>query len=102
MQFSVMRRLATDGAMSQNLLGRSVAMDGATTKGVVDRLIDRGLLATAPDKTDRRRRLISLTNQGLDLINQAVNAAENVSIETLSPLNKREQETLLRLLSRLT
>ena len=39
MQFSVMRRLATDGAMSQNLLGRSVAMDGATTKGVVDRLI---------------------------------------------------------------
>ena len=102
MQFSVMRRLATDGAMSQNLLGRSVAMDGATTKGVVDRLIDRGLLATAPDKTDRRRRLISLTNQGIELINQAVNAAENVSIETLSPLNKREQETLLRLLSRLT
>lgn len=102
MQFSVLRRLMTDGAMSQNLLGRSVAMDGATTKGVVDRLIDRGLLNTDPDPTDRRRRLISLTDQGHALITQAVAAASQVSAETLSPLTKREQDTLLRLLTRLT
>ena len=53
-QFSVMHRLAEDGPMSQNRLGRSVAMDGATTKGVVDRLIARGLLRTAPDPDDKR------------------------------------------------
>jgi len=102
MQFSVLRRLSTDGAMSQNLLGRSVAMDGATTKGVVDRLIDRGLLDTAPDPNDRRRRLISLTEQGHKVIAHAVTAAGEVSAETLSPLTRREQDTLLRLLSRLT
>lgn len=102
MQFSVLRRLMTDGAMSQNLLGRSVAMDGATTKGVVDRLIDRGLLDTAPDPTDRRRRLISLTPNGAALIEKAVDAAGAVSAETLSPLTKREQDTLLRLLTRIT
>ncbi|GGG74453.1 transcriptional regulator [Salipiger pallidus] len=100
-QFSVMHRLAEDGPMSQNLLGRSVAMDGATTKGVVDRLIGRGLLVTAPDPGDRRRHLVSLTPDGVALIDEAVNAAIKVSAETLAPLREREKETLLRLLKKI-
>ncbi|APZ54975.1 MarR family winged helix-turn-helix transcriptional regulator [Salipiger abyssi] len=100
-QFSVMHRLAEDGPMSQNRLGRSVAMDGATTKGVVDRLIARGLLSTAPDPDDRRRHLVSLTAEGVTLIDEAVEAAIEVSAETLAPLRERERETLLRLLKKL-
>ncbi|MBY6004776.1 MarR family transcriptional regulator [Salipiger bermudensis] len=100
-QFSVMHRLAEDGPTSQNLLGRSVAMDGATTKGVVDRLIARGLLQTAPDPVDRRRHLVSLTADGVALIDEAVDAAIAVSAETLAPLREREKETLLRLLKKL-
>ena len=69
-QFSIMHRLAEDGPMSQNLLGRSVAMDGATTKGVVDRLIARDLLATRRDPADRRRHLVSLTPRGVKLIDE--------------------------------
>lgn len=100
-QFSVMHRLAEDGPMSQNRLGRSVAMDGATTKGVVDRLIARGLLRTAPDPDDRRRHLVSLTPTGVELIDEAVEAAIRVSAETLAPLREREKETLLRLLKKI-
>ncbi|APX24168.1 MAG: MarR family transcriptional regulator [Rhodobacteraceae bacterium] len=100
-QFSVMHRLAEDGPMSQNRLGRSVAMDGATTKGVVDRLIARGLLRTAPDPDDRRRHLVSLTPAGVELIDEAVEAAIRVSAETLAPLREREKETLLKLLKKI-
>ncbi|SDE49496.1 DNA-binding transcriptional regulator, MarR family [Salipiger thiooxidans] len=100
-QFSVMHRLAEDGPMSQNRLGRSVAMDGATTKGVVDRLIARGLLQTAPDPDDRRRHLVSLTADGVTLIDEAVDAAITVSTETTAPLREREKETLLRLLKKI-
>ena len=100
-QFSVMNRLAEDGPMSQNHLGRSVAMDGATTKGVVDRLIARGLLKTEADPVDRRRHLVSLTADGVALIDAAVDAAIAVSAETLSPLREREKETLLRLLKKI-
>ncbi|MFZ5964989.1 MarR family winged helix-turn-helix transcriptional regulator [Thalassococcus sp. BH17M4-6] len=100
-QFSVMRRLAEGGPMSQNRLGRSVAMDGATTKGVVDRLIARGLLDTRPDPEDRRRLLISLTSDGTKLIAAAVASAHAVTEETLSPLRERERETLLRLLRKI-
>ena len=102
MQFSIMRRLAVDGPMSQNLLGRSVAMDSATTKGVVDRLIARDLLVTRRDPADRRRHLVSLTEQGAALIAEAVTAAARVSAETLSPLSAGEKDTLLALLARIT
>jgi DNA-binding MarR family transcriptional regulator len=97
-QFSVMHRLAEDGPLSQNHLGRSVAMDGATTKGVVDRLTARGLLATRRDPQDRRRHLVSLTPEGGALIDAAVEAAKQVTEETLAPLTTRERATLLRLL----
>jgi len=100
-QFSIMHRLAEDGPMSQNLLGRSVAMDGATTKGVVDRLIARELLVTRRDPQDRRRHLVSLTPKGVALINEAVEAAIRVTEETLAPLREREKETLLRLLAKI-
>lgn len=100
-QFSVMHRLAEDGPMSQNLLGRSVAMDGATTKGVVDRLSARGLLRTDRDPRDRRRHLVSLTAEGVALVDAAVDAAIEVTADTLDPLSKRERETLIRLLGKI-
>ncbi len=101
MQFSILHRLAEDGPMSQNMLGRSVAMDGATTKGVVDRLGARGLLRTERDPTDRRRHLVSLTPEGVALVDSATDAAIEVSADMLDPLNKREQQTLIRLLGKI-
>lgn len=100
-QFAVMYRLREQGPMSQNLLGRSAAMDGATTKGVVDRLVRRKLLQTAPDPDDRRRYIVSLTDEGTALLDGAIEAAKEVTRTTLSPLKPAERRTFLRLLDRL-
>lgn len=97
-QFSVMYRLGEEGPMSQNMLGRSVAMDGATTKGVVDRLVARKLLQTDRDPDDRRRYIVSLTPEGITLLNSAIEGAKEVTRTTLSPLRPQERKTLLRLL----
>ena len=40
------------------------AMDGATIKGVVDRLVRQGLVKTSPDPQDRRRLTIALSPAG--------------------------------------
>ncbi|PZX17037.1 DNA-binding MarR family transcriptional regulator [Palleronia aestuarii] len=100
-QFSVMCRLDEAGPLSQNRLGRSVAMDAATTKGVVDRLIGRGLLATRRDPEDGRRHLVYLTAAGAELIDAARPAAAEVTEETLAPLTAPERRRLLHLLSKL-
>ena len=46
-QWAVIARLSEIGPMSQNHLGREAAMDAATVKGVVDRLVREGSAITS-------------------------------------------------------
>ncbi|MFN3823915.1 MAG: MarR family winged helix-turn-helix transcriptional regulator [Pseudorhodobacter sp.] len=101
-QFAVLARLAEQGALSQNLLGRAVAMDAATIKGVVDRLARQGLVATMPDADDRRRLNVALTEAGRALFGARRDDALAVSARTLEPLNARERRQIMALLARLT
>ena len=100
-QWAALARLHAMGPMSQNLLGRETAMDAATIKGVVDRLVRDGLVSTAPDPGDRRRLTVALTEQGRAFFDAWLAAAAEVSDETLSPLSAAERVQLMALLSRL-
>jgi DNA-binding MarR family transcriptional regulator len=101
-QFAVLARLAETGPLSQNQLGRAVAMDAATIKGVVDRLTRLALVATTADPDDRRRLTVALTTEGAGLYRKRVETALQVSRDTLAPLSSAEQSALMALLSRLT
>jgi MarR family transcriptional regulator, lower aerobic nicotinate degradation pathway regulator len=101
-QFAVLARLSETGPESQNQLGRAVAMDAATIKGVVDRLARLGLVATTADPTDRRRLIVTLTAPGAALFAARAATALHVSQETLAPLSADEQRHLMDLLARLT
>ena len=100
-QFTSMVKLGEHGELSQNLLGRLVGLDKATTQGVVRRLRDRALIAARADPTDARRTLLSLTPAGEQVLARLVANGPRVSAETLKPLSDAEQRTLLSLLSRL-
>ncbi len=54
-QWAALARLEERGPCSQNLLGRLTAMDAATIKGVVDRLVGRGYAEATADPNDSRR-----------------------------------------------
>ncbi|MEP6067731.1 MAG: MarR family winged helix-turn-helix transcriptional regulator [Paracoccaceae bacterium] len=100
-QFSTIIRLAEVGKVSQNHLGRLTAMDVATIKGVVDRLKTKGLIQSEPDLVDKRRSVISLSPQGEALVSDLKRAGRQISVETLAPLNAKEQKTLLGLLRKI-
>ena len=101
MQWAVLAKLAEIGECSQNLLGRLVAMDVATIKGVVERLGKRGLVEFRPDPADRRRILVTATALGTQVYLAQAARALAVSDETLAPLRPAERATLLGLLDRL-
>lgn len=102
-QFSTLYRLATEpGPVSQNALGRLVAMDAATTKGVVSRLIERGLITSRPDPDDRRRHLLATTPEGRALLEQTVPVMTQIMERTLAPLQSYERAMLLALLRKIS
>ena len=100
-QWAVLSKLAEMGSVSQNLLGRMTAMDIATIKGVVDRLMKRGLIASRADETDARRRLLALTDKGVRLVGANFAMAHVISQETLAPLAEHECDVFLTLLQKL-
>lgn len=101
-QFSTLMRLSEHGDVTQNHLGRLAAMDIATTKGVVDRLRAKGLVQSEPDKTDKRRSVISLTANGVTMVAKLQSLGHKITQDTLSPLQAREKETLVALLKKIT
>jgi DNA-binding MarR family transcriptional regulator len=100
-RWAVLAKLYEAGPSSQNRLGRLTAMDAATIKGVVDRLIERNLIETQPDLTDARRRVIALSEAGRRLVERSIEQARAITRETLDPLDPPERAALLGLLRKL-
>jgi DNA-binding MarR family transcriptional regulator len=101
-QFAALARLLEVGPCSQNHLGRLIYLDAATIKGVVDRLKLRRLITTQDDPNDRRRRAVTLTEKGRNVAKAAIDCAAQITATTLKPLSPDEQETIVRLLKKLT
>jgi DNA-binding MarR family transcriptional regulator len=100
-QWAALSKLTETGPCSQNQLGRLTAMDVATIKGVIDRLTARGLTETSADPEDGRRLLVSLTRAGQQMAEKVAPDALAVTRETMAPLDAKERETLVALLSKL-
>ena len=100
-QFAALAKLGEQSECSQNQLGQLVAMDAATIKGVIDRLKARGLVSLSPHDGDKRRVMVSLTEDGKSSLATLRAKALEISVETLSPLSAKDAETFVRLLAKL-
>ncbi len=100
-QFATLARLFECGALSQNRLGRLTSMDSATIKGVVERLRQKGFIASRPDHGDRRLRLVELTPEGEAAFRRAHEQVLKARAETLAPLSASEAARFEQLLAKL-
>lgn len=101
-QFAALVKIRDFGKVSQNRLGRSVAMDPATSQGVIQRLLGKGLIRREDDPEDRRRALLSLTPEGEETVDRLIPIGKRVTAETLEPLTPDEQTVFLALLSKIS
>ncbi|MBS0248448.1 MAG: MarR family transcriptional regulator [Proteobacteria bacterium] len=100
-QFAALAKLYETGPSSQNQLGRLIYLDAATIKGVVDRLGARGFVTALSDPKDRRRRAVTLTDEGRRVTEAAMKVAARITAQTLMPLTATEQRTIAALLKKL-
>ena len=100
-QFSILARLYEVGETSQNQLGRLVAMDAATTKGVIARLLEKNLVEARADPNDARRLQISLTEAGRELTIDAIEKARKITEDTVANLSGRDVKRLIELLDKI-
>ncbi|VGO09298.1 Transcriptional regulator, MarR family [plant metagenome] len=101
-QFVVMCALSDDGTASISELVKATVIDQATIRGVVDRLKSRELIALQPDPIDRRKVIVSLTDEGTQLVAEMKPHAQAISEATFGPLNEAERVALLYLLRKIT
>ncbi|AVO37583.1 MarR family winged helix-turn-helix transcriptional regulator [Pukyongiella litopenaei] len=101
-QFAALAKLCELGDLSQNALGRAIAMDAATIKGVVDRLRARDLVTASPDPNDQRRLRLVASAEGRALYEGLEDQARAVTRMTLTPLEPHERGEFLRLLEKIT
>jgi DNA-binding MarR family transcriptional regulator len=97
-QFAALAKLHSIDTCSQNELGRLTSMDAPTIKGVVDRLSSRGLVEIVVDPRDKRRRSISLSGGGRELIEKALPVAAQITKATLNPIPLKDQDKFLSML----
>ncbi len=100
-QFAAMAKLYEIGPISQNQLGRMIALDSATITGVVERLTAAGYARSERSSDDARLRLVQLTPAGRSVIERLLPVARRITDATLEPLTDCEAATLLRLLDKI-
>ena len=99
--YRLLATLAEHGPASQAALGRRSGIHLSDMVAAINELAERGQVQRAPDPSDRRRNIVSLTAEGrrqLRLLEKELAARQE---ELLAPLAPGEREQLIGLLSRL-
>jgi DNA-binding MarR family transcriptional regulator len=100
-QFAILNALLADPGEDQVTLARKVAFDAATFGSVITRLEARGWVRREADGSDRRRKLLWVTDEGAAAAQQLRRPVGKVQSRILAPLEAAEREQLLALLDRL-
>jgi DNA-binding MarR family transcriptional regulator len=100
-EFDVLATLRRSGepyTLSPRQLSATLMLTTGGMTGRLDKLERAGLLRRSPDPHDRRGLQVTLTEEGLTLVDQAVTAGLAVQTEALSTLNDEQAGQLADLL----
>jgi MarR family transcriptional regulator, temperature-dependent positive regulator of motility len=99
-QYSALAAISTDPGIDQVTLAGLIGYDRTTITGVIDRLVQKGLVARHERFRDRRARELKITEDGLRTlhgITPAVEAAQRIMVRGLT---EKEAQDLVRLLQK--
>lgn len=100
-QWNVLVSVYHGDAATTSEVARHVAIDAGAVSRLVDRLVEKGLMARAPDPTSRRRVQLMLTAEGRELVPSLIRLADENDALFFGGLPPAERVGLMELLQRL-
>src|SRR5579862_7544827 len=94
----VLRRLHEQGPTRQNVLAADLGLAPHSITDIVDGLERAGMAERRPDPTDRRAKLVAITDAGEAGLDVANATRERLLKQVFGALSEADRETLLRLL----
>jgi DNA-binding MarR family transcriptional regulator len=93
--------IAEGPGITQQALGVATRMDKVTVSRAAQALVERGLIARAPNEGDRRSHLLALTATGRLLYDQVAPKALELEAKMLEQLDAGERQALSAMLDRI-
>jgi MarR family transcriptional regulator, temperature-dependent positive regulator of motility len=97
-QYAALSAIRTNPGIDQVTLAGLIAYDRTTITGVVDRLVQKGLLVRHASSRDRRARELQITEAGKRTLRGITPAVEAAQQTMLRGLTEKEGADLMRLL----
>ena len=97
-QYAALSTIKTHPGIDQVTLAGLIAYDRTTITGVVDRLVQKGLLVRQANSRDRRAHVLQITDQGRRTLRGIEPAVEAAQRTMLRGLTADEADTFMRLL----
>ncbi|MCX5344533.1 MarR family winged helix-turn-helix transcriptional regulator [Streptomyces atratus] len=97
-QFAVLNALRQQPGIDQRTLASGTSLDRSTVNLIVRRLTDQKYVTQVRDAADRRRTLLSLTDDGDRLLSSLIPPAQRVNEQLLSALPASERASAVSVL----
>jgi DNA-binding MarR family transcriptional regulator len=97
-QYAALATIKANPGLDQVTLAGLIAYDRTTITGVIDRLVQKGLIERRASSRDRRARELGITDEGRRTLRKVTPAVESAQRIMLRGLSAKEGEELMRLL----
>jgi len=101
-QYAALLTLRDHPGLDQQTLAGMIAYDRVTIGGVIDRLVQKGLVDREVSPTDRRARVLMLSSAGLVTLDIAEPWVDKVQDDLVVHLSRDERDVFLRVLQKAT
>jgi len=99
-QYVALTAVSANPGLDQVTLAGLIAFDRTTITGVVDRLVQKGLMARHESSRDRRARELKITEAGRRVLRGITPAVEAAQRTMVRGLTEKEAKELVRLLQK--
>jgi DNA-binding MarR family transcriptional regulator len=97
-QYAALAAINANSGIDQITLAGLIAYDRTTITGVIDRLVQKGLVLRETSSRDRRARELKITDEGRKVLRKITPAVEAAQRTMLRGLTEKEAAELMRLL----